>query len=367
MPQVEAWEKVLVDADFPTSTHGAMGCRTCHGGPAGENTFEVAHEGVVTDPSEGDAAACATCHSDIVANVGVSLHATQNGYFTAYHARAGAALDDAGYAEMFAARCASCHGTCGQCHISRPGSVRGGLVSGHQFRKTPSQKDNCTACHGSRVGEEFRGEHPGIPEDVHWRSGMNCTACHDGDELHGDGTTPDDRYANDAGPQCTSCHPDAESASSDVTHHAIHGGKVACQVCHSLEYKNCYSCHVELDAQGLRFPSELDFRIGRNPNPNERHPYDYVVVRHIPVAPDTFEPWGLELENYAGAPTWKMATPHNIQKNTPQTESCDNCHGSLDLFLTTSYVQELIERGVMTSEELDANAEIVVDEIPDMQ
>jgi thiosulfate/3-mercaptopyruvate sulfurtransferase len=277
------------------------------------------------------------------------------------------AQDDAGYADMFAARCASCHGTCGQCHVSRPVSVRGGLIAGHTFLKTPSQTENCTACHGSRVGNEFRGKNPGIPADAHWRlEGMNCMACHEGMELHGDGTTPDDRFANDAGPTCTGCHPGTDSPDAELSWHSTHGGKLACQVCHSVQYKNCYSCHVEIEEQALRFPSEMDFRIGRNTDPSERRPYNYVVVRHVPIAPDTFEPWDLELADYAAVPTWRMATPHNIQKNTPQTESCDTCHGSLELFLTTDYLQELVERGVMTAEEIEANANVVVDEPPGM-
>jgi thiosulfate/3-mercaptopyruvate sulfurtransferase len=28
------------------------------------------------------------------------------------------------------------------------------------------------------------------------------------------------------------------------------------------------------------------------------------------------------------------ATPHSIQRNTPRTEKCDNCHGNKDVFLT---------------------------------
>ncbi len=313
------------------------------------------------DPSSGQAERCQPCHADIIATVPDSLHATQEGYFTAF-ARRGGDPDGAGYAEMFEARCESCHSSCGQCHVSRPLTVGGGLTHGHAFRKTPSQTNQCTACHGSRVGDEFRGKNEGIPPDVHYLNGMNCMDCHDGVELHGDGTTPDHRYANAAGPQCSTCHPDADSTESEVTYHALHAGQVACQVCHSVSYKNCYSCHVELDEQGLRFPSEMDFRIGRNPEVSERHPHAYVLLRHIPIAPDTFEPWELEMPEYSAAPTWRLATPHNIQRNTEQTESCDNCHNSLDLFLSPEYIDDLIGRGLMVTEEVEANESVVVTE-----
>ena len=294
--------------------------------------------------------------------VPASLHTTQEGYFTAFMRRGGDADGDA-YDSMFQSRCADCHSSCGQCHVSRPNAVGGGLTHGHAFRKTPSQTNQCTACHGSRIGDEFRGKNEGIPPDVHYLDGMNCMDCHTGTELHGDGTTPAQRFANEAGPQCVDCHENADSADSDVMHHTLHAGTVSCQVCHSVTYKNCYSCHVERDSQGLRFPSEMDFRIGRNPAVTDRHPYDYVLLRHIPIAPDTFEPWGLAMPDYAAASTWRMATPHNIQRNTPQTEACGNCHESLDLFLTADYISELMDRGLMVPEEVEANETALVNEL----
>jgi len=193
---------------------------------------------------------------------------------------------------------------------------------------------------------------------------MNCMDCHTGVELHGDGTTPDHRFANDAGPQCVDCHPDSQSADSSISHHAIHGDRVSCNVCHSVAYKNCYSCHVEQDSQGLRFPSEMDFRIGRNPEVSEQRPYGYVLLRHIPIAPDSFEPWGIDMPQYAATPTWRPATPHNIQRNTPQTENCENCHNNSDLYLTAEYINSLVDRGLMAAEELEANESVIVTEIP---
>lgn len=317
---------------------------------------------MVIDPSVGEAAACKACHATESANLQVSLHATQEGYFTAFARRGGDAEGEA-FHGMFEARCASCHASCGQCHISRPTSVGGGLTHGHTFRKTPSQTNQCTACHGSRVGDEFRGKNAGIAPDAHYISGMNCMDCHTAVELHGDGTTPAHRYANDAGPKCENCHADAVAADSGIAYHTLHGNKVACQVCHSVSYKNCYSCHVELDEQGLEFPSEMDFRIGRNVEISESRPYEYVLVRHIPITPETYAAWNLTMPNYAGSPTWRMATPHNIQKNTPQTESCDNCHDDTSLFLTSAYIQELITRGVMIQDEVEANQSVVVNEL----
>ena len=364
MPPLEAWEKVLVSADFVNSTHGTLGCRACHGGPEGVLEKHAAHEEIVVDPSAGGASVCQSCHAETVAAVRKSLHATQNGYFAAFAARSGESADALTFQRMFNSRCASCHTTCGQCHVSQPVSVGGGLAYRHEFRKTPSQAQSCTACHGSRIGDEFQGRNEGIDDDVHYCEGMDCMSCHDATELHGDGTTPTHRYANDAGPSCTDCHPDADSPTADSVWHSTHAELVACQVCHSGAYKNCYSCHVEQDQDGLRFPSQLDFRIGRNPAPSAKRPYNYVVLRHVPIAPDTFRPWGIELPNYTDEPTWRLATPHNIQRNTPQTESCDTCHGNPDLFLTPAYVAELVRQGLMVAEEIKANETVIVKEPP---
>lgn len=353
---------MLIAADFSNSTHGRIACTDCHQGRNEVLEKEEAHEGLVIAPSAGEASACGECHASTVEKYMDSLHVTQEGYFTAF-ARRGGDPDGEAFHGMFEARCANCHASCGQCHVSRPDSVGGGLTHGHEFRRSPSQTNQCTACHGSRVGDEFRGKNTGIPPDVHYLGGMNCMDCHDGVELHGDGTTPDHRFANDTGPQCLDCHPTANSTDSQVTHHAMHADRVACQVCHSVPYKNCYACHVEIDRQSLRFPSEIDFRIGRNTEVTARRPFEFVLVRHIPIAPDTFDPWGLAMPDYAAVPTWRLATPHNIQRTTPQTESCGACHDSLSLFLTPAYLDDLIDRGLMDAQEIEANRPVVVESI----
>ena len=78
----------------------------------------------------------------------------------------------------------------------------------------------------------------------------------------------------------------------------------------------------------------MDFKIGRNPLQSDDRPWKYVPVRHVPIDPESFAYYGEDLlPNFDALPTWKYATPHNIQRNTPQTETCDACHGNADLFL----------------------------------
>jgi hypothetical protein len=58
VPQLEVWEKYQVSSDFLSSSHGSGSCVGCHGGQGRKNTKEVAHQGMVADPSDGDAGAC---------------------------------------------------------------------------------------------------------------------------------------------------------------------------------------------------------------------------------------------------------------------------------------------------------------------
>lgn len=349
MPPVEAWKKVLVNEAFFETSHGQYDCIHCHGGQDDEQSMEAAHEGIEADPSDG----CAECHGVEAYNYENSQHRQLTGYRKLIAARAGIDELTPGLEEMFEQECYTCHATCGQCHISRPHSVKKGFVRGHEFLRRPSMTENCTACHGSRVGQEFRGQHAGIPADAHYNKGMQCVACHSAEELHGHGAQGDTRYEVASAPQCEDCH----RVGDDNLFHRAHGDRLSCQVCHSVSYKNCYSCHV---GEGLERPSELGFKIGLNPLQSAERPYDYVVVRHIPITPDSYrdyEPGGLP--NFSALPTWKYATPHNIQRRTPQTADCTNsCHNNAEIFLTEADLE-----GV-SSEEVEANQRVIVREIP---
>jgi hypothetical protein len=100
----------------------------------------------------------------------------------------------------------------------------------------------------------------------------------------------------------------------------------------------------------------MQFKIGRNPLQSEERPWEYVLLRHIPVTPDTFAFYGDELmPGFDNVPTWKYATPHNIQRVTPQNAACDNCHGNAEMFLTADDVDPA---------EQEANARVIVEEVP---
>jgi len=368
VPPLEVWEKYQIKDDFlDDAKHSAQGCTGCHSGVELAADKPAAHEGLVRDPIEDRGnELCGGCHSAIFNDYETSIHYTQAGYGDMLLQRSGAAELTADMELALSENCTKCHTTCGQCHISRPFALEGGFISGggHIFRP-PSQTNNCTACHGSRISEEFKGSREGYDPDTHYLSGMTCFGCHSASEIHGDGTQYTHRYDVAELNTCASsgCHDSLESN----MYHDNHVGLVQCQVCHSQDYKVCYECHA---GDGLQFPSRIDFRIGLNPKKSAERPENYVLLRHIPIHPDTYTNYDVTLDNFDSMPTWKYASPHNIRLNTPRTASCAVCHSDTlenpSVFLTEDYIQSLITEGVMVSEELAANADVVVPEIPGM-
>jgi thiosulfate/3-mercaptopyruvate sulfurtransferase len=367
---------VLVDAEtFPQTVHGAAPCSDCHQGVQSSEK-DTAHDGLVARPSEGDPNACSKCHPDLMAVYPSSLHATQKGYWTVLDARS-VPEKHPPLEEMFNNHCARCHASCGDCHVAQPASVGGGLFEGHLFSKTPPMTRSCTACHGSRVGNEFLGKNEEYPGDVHFRQGrMNCVDCHNSHELHGQNancsqchTGPeemsvppaDHRYAGLMTPTCESCHPDVTLGKDNIPMHTVHGSDLSCQVCHSITYTSCDGCHTAISEKTGNPFFETDgtyftFLIGLNPLRSYDRPYKYVPLRHVPATPDGFAFYGADLQpNFNALPTWVNATPHNIQLKTPQTTSCNACHGKPELFLTADKVRP---------EELEANLKVIMPAVP---
>ena len=360
MPPVEAWEKVFLNQEsFSETIHGRYGCITCHGGVGGTDDKEAAHEGMIGKPDSAEA--CGDCHPDQVAMDEGSLHSSLAGYTTALAARS--APDKMAQLEvMMGNHCDKCHTTCGQCHVSRPTNLGGGLLEGHAFKQIPPMNLTCTGCHGSRINDEYKGKNEGVQADVHYiQGGMPCFTCHTADEMHGVLGEFEHRYDGAPTPSCqdADCHPDVGQDDGIQYHASYHLEGLSCQVCHSTTYKNCYSCHVSMENGAAYFEtdeSEMMFKIGLNPLQGEDRPWKYVPVRHVPVDRDSFSYYGEDLlPNFDAVPTWKYATPHNIQRNTPQTEACNTCHGNAEFFLTVDDV---------APDERKANEDVIVEELP---
>jgi thiosulfate/3-mercaptopyruvate sulfurtransferase len=353
-------EKIWVDSALAEDeNHGELGCHECHGGDPKDPNWKTAHKGVVKDPTYPDASkTCGACHEEIAENYTKSLHVTLSPFKKMIDKRASS--DKAIHDKVNAAReghCSSCHSSCGQCHISRPNAVEGGLLEGHLFQKQPPMQTVCTACHGSRIENEYFGKNKGIPPDVHKEKYFKCEKCHTADEMHGDGKDPANRYEVENGPKCLQCHKDIyDPKSANPKNHWIHKDQVSCQVCHSMPYKNCSSCHVGKDKEGVAYfktkPSTMDFKVGLNPLRSEKRPEKFVTLRHVPVDQGTFDFYVKNgLANFDALPNWKFSTPHNIRRKTPQNENCNKCHGNPELFL--------VEK-VVDPKEKKANKDVIV-------
>jgi len=358
--------------------HAASGCAGCHGGTsvvdAADDTsaYRMAHTGMMRDPSAIGEAGCSggMCHGDIVRRNETSMHsnlwgekahvALRNNYET---------FEDCpvDIKDGYAKDCNSCHTTCGQCHISRPDAAGGGFLEqragySHKFIRTPSEENVCTACHGSRVGDDWNANQervPGNVPDLHNDFGYSCLDCHQ-EDLHGDGATDANytsRYEVADMPKCIDCH---QADRDDNAFHVQHwpnaddsdGADLSCQTCHSQQYNNCNTCHAgtwkeEYLADNTdQYRVYPQFKIGLNPYyGNESHPHSeaaWITVRHVPASPDAFENWGIAtMSNYNAMETWKYTSPHNIQRWTERTlvdtswrdntsytaSTCnDNCH-----------------------------------------
>jgi hypothetical protein len=361
---------VLVNSEFLNTTHGKISCSSCHGGNPGASDKNNAHLDLVADPSSQADTYCSSCHARAVKVFSASLHYNQNGYYNLFAKRAGFDLrQNPSLQSHFDAECGKCHTTCGQCHISRPGSVKGGFISGHDF-KFPSMTNNCTACHGSRVGAEYLGENQGLKGDVHWLpNARRCDFCHTSGELHGNGTYLVTRYDdnNILRPDCEDCHEGEKTAN---IYHQQHWASaetdtslslLSCQVCHAQDYKNCNACHT--GGSGITGSSYMTYKIGRNYQKSNKKPYDYITVRHIPVAPDTYTSWGVtDLADFFTEPTWKYTTPHNIQRWTTRTDTTggvvncwSKCHNNENQELTT-----YLRSSDLANYEIDANQKVLM-------
>lgn len=357
---MEPWERVWIDGEkYSQDAHSVKNCTTCHEGQASDD-MTIAHQDMVNSPTDNAFLNCGSCHSTITQAAANSLHTTLAGYDTAIYERS-IPENHPILEEAETHHCNECHASCGDCHVSQPASVGGGLLEGHVFVETPSMARNCTACHGSRVKDEYYGAHEGIPSDVHFRARMACVDCHSSDEMHGVNMDAAHRYDGEQAPNCISCHEDQVGIGSGIYQHELHGTEtVSCQVCHSAEYTSCTNCHVEQTDDGRAFFSveehSLGFAIGKNVLKSTERPFEYTVVRHVPIDINSFSFYGDNLlPNFDERPTWTYATPHNIQRLTPQTVSCLNCHDNDDVFLTEDKVVE---------NERAANADVMVDQAP---
>lgn len=338
-PHYEPYDRVYMGgegyAKYKTSPHYQIGCTGCHNGVDNTDDKTVAHSGdFIRHPSVFSEEKCGACHKEIVDNFMTSLH-HGTGQMRKVALRSGLSGADEFYLlpehqkEGYNANCATCHGSCGECHIIRPTMGGGGLSNGHAFNKTPDMISVCVTCHVSRGGHAYLGVASGTQPDAHLtEAGYKCIDCHKTSDLHGNGEPVDQRYAYANLPTCGDCH---KNIGGFNIYHSTHLNDFNCQVCHSQVYNNCGSCHIHGD--GARIPSYMDFKIARNPIPEIKTGFDFTLVRRTLAAPDNWSVYGVpNYPDFAVLPTYNYTSPHNILTWTdrtlvPEGKSCYyNCH-----------------------------------------
>lgn len=337
-PHYEPYDRVYMGGSgfeaYKQSGHYQIGCVGCHNGTDDTEDKVLAHSGdFIKHPSTQASDKCATCHQSIVDNFATSLH-HGTGQMRKVTLRSGLNGPEdfdqlpAHQIEGYNANCATCHGTCGNCHVVRPPIGGGGLAKGHEFNKTPDMLNVCVTCHVSRGGHAYLGVAAGTEPDLHLTQlGFKCVDCHSATDLHGDGQPVEQRYAYSNLPKCEDCHSDLNTNN----YHNMHLGDFNCQVCHSQVYNNCGSCHIHGD--GARIPSYLDFKIAGNPIPTIKTEFDLTLVRRTLAAPDNWEKYGVpEYAKFDALPTYNYTSPHNLLRWTDRTQvgnqkACfENCH-----------------------------------------
>ncbi|MCB2207911.1 MAG: hypothetical protein KQH67_06405 [Bacteroidetes bacterium] len=376
-PHFEPYDRVFMGGsgyeEYKTSGHYSIGCTGCHNGTDGTDDKQLAHSGdFLRHPSAEADDKCGSCHQQIVDNFKTSLH-NGTGQMRKVAMRSG--FDGAEdfnslpqhQIEGYNANCATCHGTCGNCHIVRPPIGGGGLAKGHMFNKTPDMISVCVVCHTSRGGHAYLGVATGTEPDVHLTNQQyKCDACHSGAELHGDGMPVDQRYAYSKLPECENCHADLGTSNN---YHSMHYDDFNCQVCHSQDYNNCGSCHIH--GEGARIPSYMDYKIALNPIPDIKTGFKFTLVRRTLAAPDNWEKYGVDdYANFDVFPTYNFTTPHNLLRWTERTQvdqgkSCSsNCHIRNDEGTLVNKGLYLFDEDLLDWEKTASNPIIVDGELP---
>ena len=119
---------------------------------------ELAHASMNPSPARTEPdKVCGECHPEITQSAKTSLHTTLATFPRMLSIRANP--EKSPHIEKGRQNhCSNCHAGCGECHVSRPDEAEGGLIRGHLFSKRPDPVNQCTGCHGSRIGNEFFGK-----------------------------------------------------------------------------------------------------------------------------------------------------------------------------------------------------------------
>ena len=216
-------ETYLIEEASIATTHGRLGCLTCHGGDGEATDKETAHQELVADMSAQDPEKCVICHEQLPDEIpGDRLRVPHSEILR--RIEAGSPCD---------VHCSDCHGGVG--HGFDP--VSGDSICSmtvcldcHQERNLDTQLEDCDACHiGPHVEE--------VPFD--------CSDCHTSTEVWKEvslDTHPMELTGKHGEPECFQCH----------QYPSFKGLSNVCADCHTAGHDDygdgdCASCHESGD------------------------------------------------------------------------------------------------------------------------
>ncbi len=209
--------RLLIRAEEVLSTHGRLGCVTCHRGMGNTQDVSLAHQGLVPNPSDYREAAkvCLHCHSNLRTDI-------PEKHIHTPHERILRGIRE-GW-EVCA--CSNCHGPVA--HGPKPIASHEGLaaycIDCHQAKNVPPERLRCSGCHI-------------IPHDIV----LDCEVCHRSTRTWSNvrlAVHPVELTGAHAELACFDCHKRPN----------FRGLRYVCSDCHKRPHNfgddNCERCHT---------------------------------------------------------------------------------------------------------------------------
>ncbi|BCV47807.1 hypothetical protein [Shewanella algae] len=367
---VEQQSLQLLVSQTDMGSHAELGCRDCHSkvDKPGDRTW---HPSVLADPSADGGSVCGDCHGEeMITNFRHSLHFTVNGVAKGLMERLQQTPERAQLFEQMhngEEGCASCHATCGQCHVSAPDFAGGGLLNKHAFVATPDPVKTCETCHYENAEQHKE-------QDVHvTKHDMSCIDCHSAQqEFHGRDIKqiPEGRLysegpnSNKTGPyeqtqkrdiivvKCEDCHQDKVADHTELLSGKAspidHNAKLKCTACHTQPYSNCFGCHQD---DTLSVGNWQSLKTAETPEQNIKLGLSIANDKNSKLIPLSHSAGisidagvKVDLKDPATKSYWVPFSTHFTAKNPLATKQaresgrmCENCHNTdEDIFLKES-------------------------------
>jgi hypothetical protein len=229
--------KLVVEPQPPETPHGRLDCVTCHHGNGAAEDVEAAHTSLIRNTTEGGAAICVACHSDLPDQFPKDRLRTPH--------------DEVTHGEVSGVSCSDCHGGVGHGFDPVSGDTicpMSVCLDCHQDLQLDPELSDCSACHIE-------------PHDP--VATMDCGDCHQSTETWIElsaATHQLDLTGGHAEVSCLECH--------DQT---VEAGALGCAGCHQPGEEphygpDCATCHTPTSFQQALLPDHPVALKGKHKN-----------------------------------------------------------------------------------------------------